>query len=98
MQDKKAIFLQTQRELRQQLNSVDAPEKLPPLSTFGERMKFARKQKKITQAGLSVNSGISEVHLSQLETGTREAKISNVTVIAKYLGVSKVWLAFGDDG
>lgn len=58
-------------------------------------LREARKKRQLTQAGLFVLSGISQVAISKLETGaTKEPKMSTVRKLAKALRLTPAQLQF----
>ncbi len=54
---------------------------------LGERIRKARKAKGWRQIDLAQHSGVHEVHISDLERGSREAGIRTLQAIAKALNV-----------
>lgn len=54
---------------------------------LGERIRKLRKQKGWRQIDLAEQSGVHEVHISDLERGAREAGLRTVLAIAQALGV-----------
>lgn len=54
---------------------------------FGERLRYLRKQKGWRQLDLAEHSGVHEVHISDLERGTREAGLRTLEKLAVALGV-----------
>jgi transcriptional regulator with XRE-family HTH domain len=56
--------------------------------TVGERIRMLRRAKDWRQIDLSQHSGVHEVHISDLERGTREAGLRTLYAISKALGVS----------
>jgi transcriptional regulator with XRE-family HTH domain len=56
--------------------------------SLGERIRKLRKQKGWRQIDLAQQSGIHEVHISDLERGAREAGLRTILAIAQALGVS----------
>lgn len=54
---------------------------------LGERIRELRRAKGWRQIDLAQHSGVHEVHLSDLERGTREAGIRTIKKIADALGV-----------
>jgi transcriptional regulator with XRE-family HTH domain len=63
-------------------------------TTFGERLKAARKAAKMSQAALARRSGISQPSLSDFEGG-KYLSSKLTPQIADALGVSAIWLATG---
>jgi transcriptional regulator with XRE-family HTH domain len=54
---------------------------------LGERIRKLRKQKGWRQIDLAEQSGVHEVHISDLERGAREAGLRTVLAIAQALDV-----------
>jgi transcriptional regulator with XRE-family HTH domain len=54
---------------------------------LGERIRKLRKQKNWRQIDLSEQSGVHEVHISDLERGAREAGLRTLLAIAQALEV-----------
>lgn len=61
---------------------------------FKERLKQARKARKLSQATLSALTGLDQTTISNLETG-KVLSTSKVVQLARALGVSSSWLADG---
>jgi XRE family aerobic/anaerobic benzoate catabolism transcriptional regulator len=55
---------------------------------LGERIRAMRKAKGWRQIDLAAHSGVHEVHLSDLERGTREAGVRTLQKIADALGLT----------
>lgn len=53
---------------------------------LGERIRKLRKQKGWRQIDLAEHSGVHEVHISDLERGTREVGLRTLLAIAQALG------------
>lgn len=62
------------------------------MATFGERLKEALDERKISAAELSRKTGISEGMISQYKSGAYVAKQKNLELFAKALDVSIPWL------
>jgi transcriptional regulator with XRE-family HTH domain len=58
------------------------------LASFGESLKFLRRQRDWTLEELSRRSGLSKAYLSRLESGDRQASIAAVLTISRVFGVS----------
>lgn len=56
--------------------------------TIGEKIKFYRNEKGLTQNQLSELSGISEISIRKYEAGDRIPKISNIEAIAEALKIN----------
>jgi len=54
---------------------------------FAENLLAARKAAKLTQVQLSERSGVSQSHISQLEKGNLEPRLSTILALAGALGV-----------
>ena len=55
--------------------------------TIGERVKQARKEKKLTQKELAEQIGVHPANISQFERGKRNPKLENINKIASALGI-----------
>lgn len=66
------------------------------LKAFGQRMKFARDQKGISQMELAEAVGASAGSIPGYENGLTDPRLSIVPKIATALGVSFAWLANGE--
>lgn len=55
---------------------------------LGKRIREARETKGWRQIDLAQHSGVHEVHISDLERGSREAGVRTLQAIAKALNVS----------
>ena len=76
------------------VNSVEA-ESIAEL--FGKNVKKYRKEAGLTQEHLSERLGISQKHLSIIETGTQFASASLIGRISKELNVSLEYLLTGEE-
>jgi transcriptional regulator with XRE-family HTH domain len=54
---------------------------------LGKRIRTARKAKGWRQIDLAQHSGVHEVHISDLERGTREVGLRTLQALARALGV-----------
>lgn len=72
---------------------------LVELTTFPERLKYARTRAKLTKAALAKRAGMDPSRMTRLESGERVQGIEAATVIrlARELGTSVGWLA-ADEG
>ncbi len=61
--------------------------------TYSEDIKRLRREAKIKQIKLSKDAGISREHLSNIETGKADARVSSLMGIAKALG-KRLYIAF----
>jgi transcriptional regulator with XRE-family HTH domain len=66
----------------------------PELPSLAERVRWARRRLKLTQAGLADKIGASREYVTKIETGDR-IRPRNMDVLAKALDVSPAWLQFG---
>ena len=64
----------------------DSPQKTNDIS-LGDKIQNARKEQSITQAELAADLGISRSYLSQLESGDRNIKATQLMQIAQLLDV-----------
>ncbi|MFW1828061.1 XRE family transcriptional regulator [Acinetobacter sp. ULE_I092] len=64
--------------------------------TLGARLKFARKEKRLTQNQLAEMVGIKQSTLSQLESGLMNSS-THLPAIADALGVGALWLQTGNE-
>jgi XRE family aerobic/anaerobic benzoate catabolism transcriptional regulator len=55
---------------------------------LGGRIRELRKARQWRQIDLAQHSGVHEVHISDLERGTREAGVKTLQRIAKSLGIT----------
>lgn len=62
----------------------------------GERIAEARRKRGFTQLELATKAGIDPQHLSKVERGLSDVRVSTLTNIADALGVSVGSLADGD--
>jgi transcriptional regulator with XRE-family HTH domain len=69
------------------------------MDRIGDRVIDARNRKLWTQRELSEASGVMEATISRIENGKYKRRPTNDTLnaLARALGVSVMWLAFGDD-
>jgi len=64
--------------------------------TIGERVKWLRKQRGLTQAELAQFSGLSRTGLGDIERGKRVPKYDTLLKLSRGLGIS-VALLFGEE-
>lgn len=68
--------------------SEDPPAEIPPeRRLFAERMLAARQRAGLTQVQLAAAAGLTQPHISQLESGALEPKLSTIVAIAKALDI-----------
>jgi transcriptional regulator with XRE-family HTH domain len=64
---------------------------------LGQRIRKLRKEKGWRQIDLAEHAGVHEVHISDVERGTREICLNNLIALAKALNVSASDLIRGID-
>lgn len=64
---------------------------------LGQRIRKLRKEKGWRQIDLAEQSGVHEVHISDIERGAREICLNNLVALAGGLGVSVSELVRGID-
>lgn len=64
---------------------------------LGRRIAFLRKQQKMSQLELSLDTGLSKSYLSDLENGRRNPSLKILAVISLALGISLSTLFSGVD-
>ena len=67
------------------------------MATIGERLRHARKTKKMTQVELAQRIGVAHSTIVRIERGQAKPTIETVEKLAEALGVQAKWLAFGDE-
>ena len=67
-------------------------------SALGERIRKARKQKKMTQEQLAEACDLSTAHIGHIERGTRALSIESLITISGVLGVSTDYLLLDISG
>ncbi|WP_223428541.1 adenosylcobalamin-dependent ribonucleoside-diphosphate reductase [Tateyamaria pelophila] len=70
-------------------------EKTPEMSTVGERLRWARKEKDLTLVQVGDLVGYSAPHLSGLETNQKNLSPDGAKKFAEVLGGSASWYLFG---
>lgn len=68
------------------------------MSTFGTRLKSLRKDRKITQGQLGKVVGVSDVTVGYWEKDQNKPGGESLTKLAKYFGVSEMFLITGNEG
>lgn len=62
------------------------------MQNYGERLKYARKQKGLTQVELAEKLGLTQTSYQRMETGKHELKMATIYNICKTLNISADWL------
>lgn len=65
------------------------------MDTVGSRLKFRRKQKKLTQKDIAVWAGVSASAVTQWESDITKLSGENLVSVCKCLACSPEWLVFG---
>lgn len=78
--------------LVQEENREEEKEKLPDLPTIGERIRCARKVKKVKQEDVAKAIGVNRATISKYESGALELSAEMASVIADTLNVDVAWL------
>jgi len=65
-------------------------------NALGRRLAEARVSKGLTQEVLAAQVGVSRVALAKWEAGEFEPDLARIRALARELGVTSCWLAFGD--
>lgn len=73
-----------------------APSDVPLSSGLGRRFRLAREKKELTLRALATLSGCQYSTIVAVELSNRMPQITTVEILARALGVSPGWLAFGD--
>ena len=66
------------------------------MGTIGERLRRARKARKVTQLELAARTGVAHSTVVRIERGQAAPRIETLGRFAEALGVDPKWLAFGD--
>lgn len=66
------------------------------MTLIAERLKFLRKEKKLTQKEIAEQIGIKRNTYSDWETGKNEPSLEKLIVLADFFEVSLDWLAGRD--
>lgn len=64
--------------------------------TYGQRLKAARKNKKLSQTDLAEISGVGQGSISKIERGDQESSAYDIE-LSHHLGVNPMWLKTGDE-
>jgi len=75
-------------------NVFDFPRSITCVNTFGNRLRHARKLRKLTQAELARRCGLSQGAIGNYEADSRRSA-KEIFRIADALEVNAVWLAMG---
>lgn len=65
--------------------------------SIGERIRYRRKESKMTQKALAKALGLSDVSVSQWERDDSEPTGKNLFALSKTLQCSPTWILYGDD-
>lgn len=69
------------------------PDELPAsVKAFGEKLLAERKAKRLTQVELSQRSGVSQSHISQLEAGNLEPRLTTILALSAGLDIESAAL------
>ncbi len=75
-----------------------APADAPHASGLGLRVRQAREHAGLTQRALAAKSRVTNSTIIEVEAGKRMPQIDTVEVLARALGVTAAWLAYGQGG
>ncbi len=64
--------------------------------SIGERIRQARKQKRLSQKELAAKLTVTQATISQWENGDYAPERNKITILAKVLSVTPIWLEFGN--
>ena len=73
-----------------------APDDVPLSSGLGRRFRLTRERKGLTLRALAAVSGCQYSTIVAVELANRMPQITTVEILARALGVSPGWLAYGD--
>lgn len=73
-----------------------APSDVPLSSGLGRRFRLAREKKGLTLRALAATSGCQYSTIVAIELSGRMPQITTIEIVARALGVSPGWLAFGE--
>ena len=76
--------------------TAKAPNDVPLSSGLGRRFRLAREKKGLTLRALAAASGCQYSTIVAIELSGRMPQITTIEVLARALGVSPGWLAFGN--
>jgi transcriptional regulator with XRE-family HTH domain len=66
------------------------------METIGDRLRGARKARKVTQMELAMRTRIAHSTLVRIERGQAKPRLETLWKLAEALEVDPKWLAFGD--
>ena len=72
-----------------------APADAPQANGLGRRCRAAREHAGLTQRALSSKSKVTNSTIIEVEAGKRMPQIDTIEVLARALGVTAAWLAYG---
>lgn len=75
--------------------TVRAPGDAPHSSGLSRRVRQAREHAGLTQRALAAKSKITNSTIIEVEAGKRMPQIDTIEVLARALGVTAAWLAYG---
>ncbi len=64
------------------------PEQKNILLIFGKRVKFLRKQKKLSQEELAYRTGLHRTYIGAVERGERNISLKNIAKLAEAFGIN----------
>ena len=73
-----------------------APADAPHASGLSRRMRLAREHAGLSQRALALKARCTNSTIIEVEAGKRMPQIDTIEVLARALGVSPGWLAYGD--
>lgn len=73
-----------------------APSDAPHASGLSRRFRLAREHAGLTQRALAAKSRCTNSTIIEVEAGKRMPQIDTIEVLARALGVSAGWLAYGE--
>lgn len=79
-------------------HAVTRGKKNPLYTMLSHRLVQLRAATDLSQRALGDLANVNQAALSSIERGSAVSKISTIEQVATALGVSPVWLAFGEDG
>ena len=62
------------------------------MNNYGNRLRYARKEKGLTQTELAVQLGLSQKSYQRIESGEHDLKMSTIYKLCKALEMSADWL------